>query len=222
MSSIEHVSVSLTDKSIATWQTDTGTACARTAGPCATYPADATKGCNLAAYQFVPTMLAATDSRRIFHETLACGIRTACNARCQMDNCKWLEYLSPASTGPYLQNQAPWPALIASCDALGAQTPGRIVFCATRLATHNIRTDLTEALVEYGCGTQSDWDLIQEVNFSIRSQCLPEAPPRTRYALSLSMKAVRTETRRTCIERRTAAGLDPFINNELRGKTCGS
>jgi hypothetical protein len=192
-------------------------------GECSIYPENTTTGCNGAAHQLATTMPAATDVRSTFHETLACGIRTACNARCQMDNCKWLDHVSPASTAAYLQNQVPYPQIIAQCNALPQRPPGRISFCAGLLANRNIRFDLTDALVAYGCGTEHDWNMIFDVNFSIASQCLPaRTMPRTRLAMSYSMKAFRTLTRNTCIARRTAAGLDPFINNDLRGQSCTS
>lgn len=204
----------------AAWETDNGSACERTAGAC---PITGTTGCNKAAADLQARMPPTGDVRRVFHETLTCGIRTACTARCQMDNCKWLDQLSPASTGPYLRNEVPWPQIVANCNALMLPPPAKIAICAGAMAARNIRHDLTEALVKYGCGTDRDWDIIFEVNFSMRSTCMPaRTSPTVRRSLSAAMKEWRDQTRDTCVARRIAAGKDPFINNELRGQSCGS
>lgn len=199
----------------AAWQTDTGIGCVRTAGECRTYPQDTTTGCNKTTADMYATMPARTDLKYGFHNAQACVSKESCNARCRMDNCKWLEVLLPMHTGFYLRFERLWPTVVAGCDVyrnLGG--PYSALACTAAMGTYHIAADLTDALTQHGCGTQADWDAV----FATINLCPVAGGQRAQEVIHF----MRDEARAVCLSRRRAAGKpDLFIEEPLRGQVCG-
>lgn len=203
-------------------QRDTGTACVP--GTCALYPDDTTTGCNKTTADMYATMPPPDDLRFEFHRNLTCGSETTCAARCRMDNCKWLEAVLPVHTDGYLRQESPWPQMMAECESnRSAGVPWYNIDCTYKIGWHHIHRNLLSTLVQFGCGTDADHNLVFEVAFSERSACMSGGG--TSLRRGLSRRAIyewRTYVRQQCLEQRQAAGLDPFINDDLRGQTCGN
>jgi len=160
------------------------------------------------------TMPPPGDLKLIFHQAQTCLSHQACNARCHMDNCKWLEVVLPDFVGLYLRFEREWPQVAQACDtyrSLGLPLPQ--MACAGRMANYHIAADLADALTRHGCGTQRDWDMVYEVIGS----CPTTGDPVIRQ----TVRSLRNEARATCLYRRTAQGFNPSIEEPYRGQVCG-
>lgn len=158
-----------------------------------------------------------TDPTRIFHSPQTCVSHKACNLRCKMDNCNWLAQVIPDFARPYLEKHNDWNAVEAKCRSRGT---GWLAdrLCGAEMSKYHIDVDLLNALAKSGCGSQNDWNQVFE---SIR-QCTVTAFSNSveQVAAGLRVKQLRDKVRGQCIAVRQAKGLNPDINDALKGKTC--
>ena len=187
----------------------------RVGGPCPAYPENTTSGCNKTTADLYATMPPAGDLKLIFHAAQTCLSEHACNARCGMDNCPWLERVLPDFVGLYLRFERAWPQVVQWCDNVATSIGRKLaqLSCAGHMAEYHIKADLADALTQHGCGTESDWNKV----FDVISNCETTGSPGIRE----QVYAHRQEARATCLYRRNAMGLEPFIEQPLRGQVCG-
>ena len=86
------------------------------------------------------------------------------------------------------------------------------------MARNHIFRDLLPALVQAGCGSESDWAQV----FQSITQCTGQTFGSTfeRTLANAPVYVYRQVVRSACISSRTAAGQDPEINLSLKGKSC--
>lgn len=189
-----------------------------TASPsCLFYPDNKASGCGKTVDDLINASPPPTDPTSIFHSNQTCIARKSCDARCKMDNCKWLNQVIPTFVSPYLQKAAKWPAIEAKCRS-GTRNWFNDRVCAESMARNHIFNDLLPSVVSAGCGSESDWAQV----FGIISQCTQQTFGSSieRTLATAPVYLYRQAVRASCITARSSAGLDPAINLELKGKSC--
>jgi hypothetical protein len=86
------------------------------------------------------------------------------------------------------------------------------------MAINHIYQDLLPAVTSYGCGSAVDWQQVFSVIRSCTQSSVGEG-----VVGGLASGAVliyRESVRAMCTADRVAAGVDPEINEDLRGRTC--
>jgi hypothetical protein len=129
---------------------------------CDSYPANKYAGCGKAVDDLSKVVKSATDPTRVFHATQQCIALKACNARCTMENCDWLNKVLPDFVNPYLQKSGKWRAVESECASRASGWWGDRL-CALDMAENHINNDLVPALVRSGCGSTSDWTRVFDV-----------------------------------------------------------
>lgn len=106
------------------------------------------------------------DPATKFAESQACIARKACEDKQNMEDPGWLDKVMPKFIDPYRDQTGGWPAVRIVCNKISLTNPFRKDICAAMMAAYHINVDLQNALLMGGCGTDSDWQRVQDQIFS--------------------------------------------------------
>lgn len=147
----------------------------------------------------------AGDVRNLFVLNQTCIARSSCAIRQEFEHPEWLEAVLTKFVGRFLRREGDWPAVLEGCQKyiiLGE------LFCADDMARQHIRVDLRGVLALEGCGTESDWRLVERI---IRD-CLLEVGGWVNTLGWLMVPVYRDQVRVDCLRDRAQAGLPLFTN----------
>lgn len=147
----------------------------------------------------------AGDVRNLFVLNQTCIARSGCAIRQEFDHPEWLEGVLTKFVGRFLRREDDWPVVLEGCTKyiiLGE------LFCADEMARQHIRVDLRVTLAREGCGTESDWRLVERI---IRD-CLLEVGGWVNVLGWLVVPVYRDQVRIDCFSDRAQAGLPLYTN----------
>lgn len=196
---------------------DRGVEWCTAAATCLWYPDNKATGCGRVVDSLLTSVKPSTDPTSIFHNNQTCIAKQSCDARCKMGNCKWLNEVIPNFVNPYLQKTGNWLDIESICRNKGKNWFNDRV-CAESMARNHIFRDLLPALVQSGCGSESDWSQVFQTITQCTGQIFESSLEKT--LASAPVYVYRQVVRSACIASRAAAGLDPEINLSLKGKSC--
>jgi hypothetical protein len=201
--------------------------CWRLPNACPGYPENSSFGCGESIAELEATKKTSADPAHLFHSQQTCIARKSCELRCQMDNCKWMETVIPAFVRPYLDGDGGWPLIEAQCTAVRAALAGKAFGkwiadreCFSTMGWYHVLIDLNAALVEHGCGTKHDWDLVGRQIAPCLKETQPGYPQRYYEIGGIFVQSARKEVRTICQTKRSNQGLPMDINNDIKGKMC--
>jgi hypothetical protein len=201
--------------------------CVRADGPCAPTDVNRTFGCGKTVADLEAVAKAPDDPTRIFHKQQTCIARKSCDLRCRMDNCKWMEWVIPDFTVPYLAKAGEWAAREADCQALKqtlSGVPGGSWIadreCFRSMGWYHVRVDLQSSLNKFGCGSDSDWALVGEQIKGCLLETNPNDPAWVQAFGDNFIRFVRTTVSLQCKAARLLQSKPQDINDDLRGKVC--
>ena len=145
-----------------------------------------------------------------FMDVQACIAKDACRKKKAMDNPNWLDQVLPKFVNALKDQTGAWPVIIAACNAIPITDLFRKQECAAMMATNHIFVDLLNAMTQAGCGTDSDWQSVQD---SIL-KCLQQEDPLLSPVTFPITKFLRDTARGICQDRRQKLGL-PLDGNPL-------
>lgn len=207
---------------------DTGE-CSRQPNDCLRYPDNSGFGCGKSIAELEAEAKGAIDPRRLFHAQQTCIAKKSCQLRCQMDNCQWMDNVIPAFVDPYLGGDGLWPQIEASCAGIvvamaGLPGVGKWIAdreCFSTMGWYHVQVDLRNALTQYGCGSQNDWDLVGEQIVPCLKETQPGYPQIYYEVGGIFVDSARERVRQQCRASRAASGaLD--INTDIAGKVCAA
>ena len=144
-----------------------------------------------------------------------------------MDNCKWMEWVIPDFTVPYLAKAGEWAAREADCQALKqtlSGVPGGSWIadreCFRSMGWYHVRVDLQSSLNKFGCGSDSDWALVGEQIKGCLLETNPNDPAWVQAFGDNFIRFVRTTVSLQCKAARLLQSKPQDINDDLRGKVC--
>ncbi len=190
---------------------------------CEHYPYSSTSVCGSQVRQLDLTASQVTGPIRLFHDTQTCIARGACDDRCKMENCNWLNGVVRDFVQPYVQKQGRWPLLAAQCSShlnWGWGVPRWLHdrMCAGFSAGYHITADLLPSLSTHGCGTERDWEQVFDRIKGCTSQSF-SSPWEAEFANAIVYLA-RSYARDQCFAERQSRGVDRFIEPALAGREC--
>jgi hypothetical protein len=189
-----------------------------TASPsCLWYPDNKASGCGKTVDDLTRSERPPSDPTSIFHANQTCIARESCNARCRMENCKWLNEVIPNFVNPYLLATERWPSIERDCRSRPRSWLNDRL-CAESMARNHIFRDLLPAVIRYGCGSEQDWKSVFQSITNCTGQTFGNSLEKT--LASAPVFLYRQTVRAQCVAARVSAGLDPSINNDLRGRSC--
>ena len=145
-----------------------------------------------------------------FMDVQACIAKDSCRKKKSMDNPNWLDQVLPKFVNALKDQTGAWPVIIAACNAIPITDLFRKQECAAMMATNHIFVDLLGAMTQAGCGTDSDWQSVQD---SIL-KCLSQEDPLLEPVTFPITKFLRDTARGICQDRRQKLGL-PLDGNPL-------
>jgi hypothetical protein len=151
----------------------------------------------------------ADDSQGFFNPTTefadvqACIAKQSCGQKNQMENPDWLDGVLPKFVNALKNRTGAWPLVLAACNAIPITDLFRKQECAALMALNHISVDLLDAMVEVGCGTDADWQTLQD----IIKQCLKNEDPLLEPITFPVTKFMRDVARGVCQSRRRNLGL---------------
>lgn len=201
--------------------------CWRLPNACSGYPENSEYGCGKSIAELEAEAKGPIDPRRLFHAQQTCIAKKSCQLRCQMDNCKWMDNVIPAFVDPYLGGDGLWPQVEASCAGVvvamaGLPGVGKWIAdreCFSTMGWYHVQVDLRNALTQYGCGSQNDWDLVGDQIVPCLKETQPGYPQVYYEVGGIFVDSARERVRQQCRASRAASGaLD--INTDIAGKVC--
>jgi hypothetical protein len=100
------------------------------------------------------------DNTSIFANIQACIAEQACQNKPNLENPDWLDKVLPDFINKWKDETGAWPFVRAACQSLTFNpntAPLRKEMCAAMMAAYHINADLKGTLINFGCGTDSDF-----------------------------------------------------------------
>ncbi|WP_421567598.1 hypothetical protein [Stenotrophomonas sp. PD6] len=200
--------------------------CHRLPSACPGYPENSQFGCGKSVAELEADTKGPIDPRRLFHAQQTCIAKKSCQLRCQMDNCKWMELVIPAFVDPYLGGENLWPFVEGLCsNFVGTMADMGVIGkwiadreCFSTMGWYHVQVDLKNALTQYGCGSQNDWDLVGQQIVPCLRETQPHYPQLYYEMGGIFVQYARERVRQQCRANRPNGSLD--INTEIAGKVC--
>ena len=145
-----------------------------------------------------------------FMDVQACIAKDACRKKKSLDNPHWLDEVLPKFVNALKDQTGLWPEIIAACNAIPIIDPFRKQECAAMMASNHIFVDLLNAMTQAGCGTDDDWQSVQD---SILKCLLQEDPLLAPITFPVTV-FLRDRARGICQDRRQKLGL-PLDGNPI-------
>ena len=149
------------------------------------------------------------DNTSIFANIQACIAEHACQTKPDLENPDWLDKVLPDFINKWKDETGAWPFVRAACQSFTFDPrtlPIRKELCAALMATYHINLDLKGTLVDFGCGTDSDFRKIGDIIRDCTNQNL--SFPFNEIAKPI-VDFMRDFIHDQCIEERRRRGLPP-------------
>jgi hypothetical protein len=169
---------------------------------------ECTDGCSKAISSISQLPRNPADPLFLFNLNQTCIARQVCAKREQLENPDWFERVIERFISEYIKQTGNWPEVIANCYPM-VLFP--LAVCTDTMVKYHIGVDLYGAMLEEGCGTERDWNLIGEI---ILSDCVRPAPVEAwlNAVAEWVLPIYRSEVRERCLRARTARGLPLYGN----------
>ncbi|HEU4391283.1 MAG TPA: carboxypeptidase-like regulatory domain-containing protein, partial [Blastocatellia bacterium] len=149
------------------------------------------------------------DNTSIFANIQACIAEQSCQNKPNLENPDWLDKVLPDFINKWKDETGAWPFVRAACQSFTFDPrtlPIRKELCAALMATYHINLDLKGTLVDFGCGTDSDFMKIGDIIRNCTNQNL--SFPFNEIAKPI-VDFMRDFIHDQCIEERRRRGLPP-------------
>jgi Glucodextranase, domain B len=115
------------------------------------------------------------DNTSIFANIQACIAEQACQNKQNLENPDWLDKVVPDFINKWKDETGAWIAVKAVCQSFTLDPKTFLIrkqLCAATMAAYHINADLKGTLVNFGCGTDSDFGKIGDIIRNCTSQNL--------------------------------------------------
>jgi hypothetical protein len=115
------------------------------------------------------------DNTSIFANIQACIAEQACQNKQNLENPDWLDKVLPDFINKWKDETGAWLAVKAVCQSFTFDPKTLLIrkeLCAAMMAAYHINADLKGTLVNFGCGTDSDFGKIGDTIRNCTSQNL--------------------------------------------------